>query len=117
MTGPGPACERGTCVLIVDDDQDERNSLRDVVEMLGLSSMTAKIASAEDALAILADSQPCRAWSRSERTTDHVNELSNNDASAAFAVLDMKRCAAEGASGSRRLLNLHIRHRGIGGCQ
>jgi len=57
MIGAGPASERRTSVLIVDDDQDERDSLRDVVEMLGLSAITA--ASAEDALAILADAQPC----------------------------------------------------------
>ena len=44
-------------MLIVDDDLHERESLRDVVEMLGLSAIMA--ANAEDALAILAHSRPC----------------------------------------------------------
>lgn len=57
MTRPPPEGERGTCVLIVDDDQNERDSLRDVVEMLGLSACVA--ANAEDALALLADFRPC----------------------------------------------------------
>jgi CheY-like chemotaxis protein len=46
-----------TCVLIVDDEEDVRESLRDVVEMIGCSALTA--ASAEEALALLAVRQPC----------------------------------------------------------
>ena len=57
MTATPPAHEHGSCVLIVDDDEDERDSLRDVVEMLGLSALVA--ANAEDALAILEHSLPC----------------------------------------------------------
>ncbi len=55
--GTPPAREHGSCVLIVDDDADERESLRDVVEMLGLSALMA--ANAEEALAILVDADPC----------------------------------------------------------
>ena len=57
MMATPPASEHGSCVLIVDDDEDERDSLRDVVEMLGLSALMA--ANAEDALAILEHSLPC----------------------------------------------------------
>jgi CheY-like chemotaxis protein len=46
-----------TCVLIVDDEEDVRESLRDVVEMVGCSALMA--ASAEEALALLADRRPC----------------------------------------------------------
>jgi CheY-like chemotaxis protein len=45
------------CVLIVDDECDIRESLRDVVEMGGCSALLA--ASAEEALALLADHRPC----------------------------------------------------------
>ena len=55
--GTPPGTEHGSCVLIVDDDPDERESLRDVAEMLGLSALMA--ANAEDALAMLANSRPC----------------------------------------------------------
>jgi len=48
--------EHASCVLIVDDDEDERESLRDVVEMMGLSAVMA--ANAEDALAMLVNSHP-----------------------------------------------------------
>jgi CheY-like chemotaxis protein len=41
------------CVLIVDDEADVRESLRDVVEMVGCSAVMA--ASAEEGLALLAD--------------------------------------------------------------
>ena len=58
MMATPPAHEHGSCVLIVDDDEDERDSLRDVVEMLGLSALMA--ANAEDALAILEHSLPCQ---------------------------------------------------------
>jgi CheY-like chemotaxis protein len=52
-----PPRQQGSCVLIVDDDADERESLRDVVEMLGLSAQMA--ANAEEALAMLVHSHPC----------------------------------------------------------
>lgn len=44
---------RKTCVLIVDDEADVRESLRDVVEMVGCSAVMA--ASAEEGLLLLAD--------------------------------------------------------------
>ena len=46
-----------TCVLIVDDEEDVRESLRDVVEMVGCFALMA--ASAEEALALLAKRRPC----------------------------------------------------------
>jgi CheY-like chemotaxis protein len=45
------------CVLIVDDEEDVRESLRDVVEMIGCSALMA--ASAEEALILLATRRPC----------------------------------------------------------
>ena len=45
------------CVLIVDDEEDVRESLRDVVEMVGCSAILA--ASGEEALAILSERRPC----------------------------------------------------------
>jgi CheY-like chemotaxis protein len=45
------------CVLIVDDEEDVRESLRDVVEMAGCSAILA--ANAADALELLADRRPC----------------------------------------------------------
>lgn len=45
------------CVLIVDDEEDVRESLRDVVEMVGCSALMA--ASASEALAMLARRLPC----------------------------------------------------------
>lgn len=45
------------CVLIVDDEEDVRESLRDVVEMIGCTAILA--ASGADALAVLADRRPC----------------------------------------------------------
>jgi CheY-like chemotaxis protein len=56
MSAPGPTA-RSTCVLIVDDEEDVRESLRDVVEMVGCSALMA--ASAEEALALLAEQRPC----------------------------------------------------------
>jgi CheY-like chemotaxis protein len=53
QTSPDPQA----CVLIVDDEEDMRESLRDVVEMVGCSVLTA--ASAEEALALLANRRPC----------------------------------------------------------
>ena len=46
-----------TRVLIVDDEEGVRDSLRDVVELLGLSAILA--ASAEEALGLLADPKLC----------------------------------------------------------
>lgn len=45
------------CILIVDDEDDVRDSLRDVVEMLGCAALTA--ASAPEALALLEHRRPC----------------------------------------------------------
>ena len=44
-------------VLIVDDEEGVRESLRDVVEMVGCSAFLA--ASAEEGLALLVDRRPC----------------------------------------------------------
>jgi CheY-like chemotaxis protein len=44
-------------VLIVDDEEDVRESLRDVVELVGCSAILA--ASGEEALEILAGRRPC----------------------------------------------------------
>ena len=46
-----------SCVLIVDDEEDVRESLRDVVEMMGCAAIMAE--SGQDALAILAQRRPC----------------------------------------------------------
>jgi CheY-like chemotaxis protein len=46
-----------SCVLIVDDEQDVRESLRDVVEMMGCSALLA--GSAEEALEVLDRLRPC----------------------------------------------------------
>jgi CheY-like chemotaxis protein len=46
-----------TCVLIVDDEEDVRESLRDVVEMMGCSALLA--ASAREGLALLANRRLC----------------------------------------------------------
>ena len=46
-----------SCVRIVDDEEDVRESLRDVVEMMGCAALMAK--NGEDALAILAERRPC----------------------------------------------------------
>jgi CheY-like chemotaxis protein len=56
MPGPMAAEERG-CVLIVDDEEDVRESVRDVVELVGCSALMA--ASAKEALALLAHQRPC----------------------------------------------------------
>jgi CheY-like chemotaxis protein len=52
MTTGQAATEGANCVLIVDDEEGVRESLRDVVEMLGCSAVLA--GSAEDALELLA---------------------------------------------------------------
>lgn len=45
------------CVLIVDDEEDVRETLRDVVEMAGCSAILA--ASGEAAMRVLAEERPC----------------------------------------------------------
>lgn len=45
------------CVLIVDDEEGVRESLRDVVELVGCTALMA--ASAEEALALLSECRPC----------------------------------------------------------
>ena len=49
--------QNGGYVLIVDDEEDVRESLRDVIELEGCSAVLA--ASGEDALEILAERRPC----------------------------------------------------------
>ena len=56
MTTPTTTEHEG-CVLIVDDEEDVRESLRDVVEMAGCTAILAS--SGEDALKLLADHKPC----------------------------------------------------------
>ena len=48
---------RAECVLVVDDDEDARESLREAVEMIGCSVVTA--ASGREALDLLEDRRPC----------------------------------------------------------
>lgn len=57
MTSQAVLPDRPDCVLIVDDEEDVRESLRDVVEMVGCSALLA--ASAEEGLAVLAQLRPC----------------------------------------------------------
>jgi CheY-like chemotaxis protein len=57
MTSNHPATSDEGCVLIVDDDEDVRESLRDVVEMVGCSALMA--ASGAESLAVLVDHRPC----------------------------------------------------------
>lgn len=45
------------CVLIVDDQEDVRESLRDVVEMVGCSALMAE--NGKQALCLLANHRPC----------------------------------------------------------
>lgn len=45
------------CVLVVDDEEDVRESLRDVIEMLGCSAVV--VTSGEEALEVLAKDRPC----------------------------------------------------------
>jgi CheY-like chemotaxis protein len=49
--------EHQDCVLVVDDEQDIRDTLREVVEMGGCSAITA--ANGADALRMLATCRPC----------------------------------------------------------
>ena len=46
-----------SCVLIVDDEEDARESLRDAVEMIGCTAIMAD--TGENALAFLARRRPC----------------------------------------------------------
>ena len=48
---------RHECVLVVDDDEDARESLREAVEMIGCSVVTA--ASGAEALDLLQERRPC----------------------------------------------------------
>ena len=57
MTGLASPQQSSACVLIVDDEEDVRESLRDVVELVGCTALMA--ASAEEALALLASARPC----------------------------------------------------------
>jgi CheY-like chemotaxis protein len=52
-----PAPDEEVCVLVVDDDEGVRETLREVVEMAGCSAMVA--GSGEEALALLATVRPC----------------------------------------------------------
>jgi len=57
MTSDSLGSDHGSYVLIVDDEEEARESLRDVVELVGCSALLA--ASAKEALALLAESRPC----------------------------------------------------------
>jgi CheY-like chemotaxis protein len=57
MNTGATAAEDHGCVLIVDDEEDVRESVRDVVELVGCSALMA--ASATEALALLAHRRPC----------------------------------------------------------
>jgi CheY-like chemotaxis protein len=56
MTTVAPKAE-GACVLVVDDEEDIRDTLRDVVEMAGCSAMLA--ANGAEALKLMAQHRPC----------------------------------------------------------
>lgn len=47
----------GACVLVVDDEEDVRETLRDLVEMCGCSAIVA--ANGAEALELLAERRPC----------------------------------------------------------
>jgi CheY-like chemotaxis protein len=57
MTNQPAVADRQGCVLIIDDEEGVRESLRDVVEMAGCSALLA--ASAEEALPLLGEHHPC----------------------------------------------------------
>jgi CheY-like chemotaxis protein len=57
MSAAATTAEDRGCVLIVDDEEDVRESVRDVVELVGCSALMA--ASATEALALLVDRRPC----------------------------------------------------------
>lgn len=52
-----PAAGQRDCVLVVDDDEGIRESLREVVEMIGCSVLLAK--NGAEALTLLAETRPC----------------------------------------------------------
>jgi CheY-like chemotaxis protein len=53
----GAGARPGECVLIVDDEELIRDSLREVVEMIGCSAVCA--ANGAEALKVLAETNPC----------------------------------------------------------
>jgi len=57
MTSDSPGSDHRSYVLIVDDEEEARESLRDVVELVGCSALLA--GSAQEALALLAKGRPC----------------------------------------------------------
>ena len=57
MTSDSPGADHLSYVLIVDDEEEARESLRDVVELVGCSALLA--GSAQEALALLAKRRPC----------------------------------------------------------
>jgi CheY-like chemotaxis protein len=57
MTSDSPGSDHPSYVLIVDDEEEARESLRDVVELVGCSALLA--GSAQEALALLAKRRPC----------------------------------------------------------
>jgi CheY-like chemotaxis protein len=57
MTPTRSSAPQHGSVLIIDDEEDVRESLRDVVEMVGCSALMA--ANAEEGLAVLAAHRPC----------------------------------------------------------
>jgi CheY-like chemotaxis protein len=54
---PRPSTLVSNCVLVVDDEEDVRESIREVVEMMGCSARMA--GSAEEALKMLDELRPC----------------------------------------------------------
>jgi CheY-like chemotaxis protein len=48
---------QSSCVLVVDDEPDIRETLREVIEMAGCTAITAK--NGKEALALLANEHPC----------------------------------------------------------
>ena len=57
MTSDTPGSDHHAYVLIVDDEEEARESLRDVVELVGCSALLA--GSGQEALALLAERRPC----------------------------------------------------------
>jgi CheY-like chemotaxis protein len=54
MTQPGT---ESACVLVVDDEEDVRETLRDLVEMCGCSAIVAR--NGAEALELMAERRPC----------------------------------------------------------
>jgi CheY-like chemotaxis protein len=57
MTSDSPGSDHRSYVLIVDDEEEARETLRDVVELVGCSALLA--GSGQEALALLAKRRPC----------------------------------------------------------